>query len=60
MVFPEAGVLFEPKVGDLVVFDSSVKHSVPPCQCEEKRVMIAGNIGVISNTVFLRLATGEL
>lgn len=60
LVFSEAGIMFEPKVGDLIVFDSSVKHSVPPCQCEEKRIMIAGNIGVLSNTVFLRLATGEL
>ena len=38
LVFTEAGIMFEPKVGDLVVFDGQAQHSVPPCDCEEKRV----------------------
>jgi hypothetical protein len=30
----------------LIVFPGIVKHSVPPCECEEKRIMIASNVGV--------------
>ena len=56
LVFSEAGIMFEPKVGDLVIFDGQAKHSVPPCECEEKRVMIAGNIVAVSPTLFLKLA----
>ena len=56
LVFTEAGIAFEPKVGDLVVFSGQVQHSVPPCECEEKRVMIAGNIVAISPTLFLNLS----
>jgi hypothetical protein len=56
LVFTEAGIMFEPKVGDLVVFDGQAQHSVPPCDCEEKRVMIAGNIVAVSSTLFLNLS----
>jgi len=56
LVFSEAGIMFEPKVGDLVIFDGQAEHSVPPCECEEKRVMIAGNIVAISPTLFLNLS----
>ena len=48
--------MFEPKVGDRVVFDGQAKQSVPPCECEEKRVIIAGNIVAVSPTLFLKLA----
>ncbi len=57
LVFSEAGIMFEPKVGDLVLFDGQAQHSVPPCDCEEKRVMIAGNIVAVSPTLFLNLAS---
>ena len=57
LVFSEAGIMFEPKVGDLVLFDGQAQHSVPPCDCEEKRVMIAGNIVAVSSTLFLNLAS---
>ena len=57
LVFPEAGIMFEPKVGDLVVFSGQAQHSVPPCECEDKRVMMAGNISVVASTLFLNLAS---
>ena len=57
LVFTEAGIAFEPKVGDLVVFSGQVQHSVPPCECEEKRVMMAGNIVSISPTLLINLAS---
>ena len=40
----------------VVVFDGQAQHSVPPCDCEEKRVMIAGNIVAVSSTLFLNLS----
>ena len=48
LVFPETKPImcFEPDEGDLVIFSSLARHSVPPCKCKEKRIMIAGNIGV--------------
>tara|TARA_R110000744_G_scaffold2732_1_gene10987 strand:- start:258 stop:872 length:615 start_codon:yes stop_codon:yes gene_type:complete len=57
LVFTEAGIAFEPKVGDLVVFSGQVQHSVPPCECKEKRVMMAGNIVSISPTLLINLAS---
>jgi len=57
LVFTEAGIAFEPKVGDLVVFSGQAQHSVPPCECEEKRVMMAGNIVAISPTLLINLAS---
>ena len=45
------------KVGDLVVFSGQAQHSVPPCECEDKRVMMAGNISVVASTLFLNLAS---
>ena len=57
LVFTEAGIAFEPKVGDLVVFSGQAQHSVPPCECEEKRVMMAGNIVSISPTLLINLAS---
>ena len=46
-MFPETKptICFEPNEGDLIIFSSLVKHSVPPCKCKDKRIMIAGNIG---------------
>ena len=55
-MFKEAGIMFEPKVGDLVVFSGQAQHSVPPCECEDKRVMMAGNIVAVSPTLFVKLA----
>ena len=46
LVFPESGMCFEPNEGDVIIFSSMAKHYVPACDCEEKRIMIAGNIGV--------------
>ena len=48
LVFPETKptICFEPNEGDLIIFSSLAKHSVPPCKCKDKRIMIAGNIGV--------------
>ena len=46
LVFPEAELECHPKEGELIVFPGIVKHSVPPCECEEKRIMIASNVGV--------------
>ena len=48
LVFPETKpvICFEPEEGDLILFSSLARHSVPPCKCKEKRIMIAGNIGV--------------
>jgi len=46
LVFPEADLSIHPKEGELIVFPGIVKHSVPPCECEEKRIMIASNVGV--------------
>ena len=56
-MFREAGIMFEPKVGDLVVFNGQAEHHVPPCECEEKRVMIAGNISAVSSTLLIKLAS---
>ena len=56
LVFREAGVMFEPKVGDLVVFSGQAEHHVPKCECEEKRVMMAGNISAVSSTLLIKLA----
>ena len=57
LVFREAGVMFEPKVGDLVVFSGQAEHHVPKCECEEKRVMMAGNISAVSSTLLIKLAS---
>jgi hypothetical protein len=46
LVFAEADLSIHPKEGELIVFPGIVKHSVPPCECEEKRIMIASNVGV--------------
>jgi len=46
LVFPEGDLSIQPKEGELIVFPGIVKHSVPPCDCEEKRIMIASNVGV--------------
>ena len=46
LVFPDANIEFTPTEGDLIIFSSLANHKVPPCDIEEKRIMIAGNIGV--------------
>ena len=46
LIFPDANIEFSPTEGDLIIFSSLVNHKVPPCECEEPRIMIAGNIGV--------------
>ena len=46
LVFPESKMMFEPNEGELIIFSSLAKHYVPPCSCEDKRIMIAGNIGL--------------
>ena len=51
LVFPDCNYCFFPKEGDLILFDGSVQHEVPECDCEEKRVMVAGNICVVPNIV---------
>ena len=46
LVFPEGDLSIQPREGELIIFPGIVKHSVPPCKCEEKRIMIASNVGV--------------
>jgi len=46
LFFPEGDLSIQPKEGELIVFPGIVRHSVPPCECEEKRIMIARNVGV--------------
>ena len=46
LIFTEGNIEFEPTEGDLIIFSSLVNHKVPRCECEEPRVMIAGNISV--------------
>jgi hypothetical protein len=45
LVFPEADLVIEPKECDLIVFSGLARHSVPPCEVDN-RIVIAGNIGV--------------
>ena len=46
LVFPEGDLSIQPREGELIMFPGIVRHSVPPCKCEEKRIMIASNVGV--------------
>ena len=46
LIFTEANIEFTPTEGDLIIFSSLANHKVPPCDIEEQRIMIAGNIGV--------------
>ena len=46
LVFPDAKIIYEPKEDELIIFPSLCDHLVPPCSCEEKRIMVAGNIGL--------------
>ena len=46
LIFTEANIEFTPTEGDLIIFSSLANHKVPPCNIEEQRIMIAGNIGV--------------
>ena len=34
----------QPKKGDMFIFPSTLRHSVPPQGSEEERIMVAGNI----------------
>ena len=47
LVFPQADLEIYPKEGDIIIFDGNLIHSVPPCECEEKRLVIAGNIEIV-------------
>ena len=47
LVFPDANIEFTPTEGDLIIFSSLANHKVPPCDIEEKRIMIAGNISIL-------------
>ena len=44
LIFPEAKQSFEPEIGDLIIFPSYIKHSVPHSYSENERIVIAGNI----------------
>lgn len=45
LVFPESNIVFEPKEDELVIFPAYVNHYVPLSSNDEKRIMVAGNIG---------------
>jgi len=44
LVFPEVKQVFEPEIGDLIIFPSNIKHSVPKSESENERIVVAGNI----------------
>ena len=44
--FPEADLTIHPQEGELIIFPGIVEHSVPPSDIEEKRIMIASNVGI--------------
>ena len=44
--FPEADLTIHPKEGEVIIFPGIVEHSVPPSDIEEKRIMIASNVGI--------------
>jgi len=44
LVFPEADLTVQPEECDIVVFSGLARHSVPPCEVDN-RIVIAGNIG---------------
>ena len=46
IMFPEANLTIHPKEGELIIFPGIVAHSVPSSDCEEKRIMIASNVGI--------------
>jgi len=46
IIFREANLTIHPKEGELIIFPGIVEHSVPPSDCEEKRIMIASNVGI--------------
>lgn len=46
LVFPDSNIIFEPKEDELVIFPSYINHYVPLSNIEEKRIMVAGNIGL--------------
>ena len=46
LVFPEADLTIQPNEKDIIIFSGLARHSVPPCQVNN-RIVIAGNIGVM-------------
>jgi|TARA_X000001382_G_scaffold114744_1_gene93230 hypothetical protein len=46
LVFSESNIIFEPKEDELVFFPSYISHHVPTSVNDQKRIMIAGNIGL--------------
>ena len=46
LVFPDSNIIFEPKENELVIFPAYLNHYVPVYEKDEKRIMIAGNIGL--------------
>jgi len=44
--FPEADLTIYPKESEVIIFPGIVEHSVPPSDIEEKRIMIASNVGI--------------
>ena len=44
LIFPEAKQVFEPELGDLIIFPSYIKHFVPKSESENERIVVAGNI----------------
>ena len=45
LVFPEADLTIHPNKGEIILFSGMARHSVPPCEVDN-RIVIAGNIGV--------------
>jgi hypothetical protein len=44
LIFPEVKQVFEPELGDLIIFPSYIKHFVPKSESENERIVVAGNI----------------
>ena len=42
----------QPKRGDMFIFPSTLRHSVPPQESDEERIMIAGNIWYNFNSTY--------
>ena len=43
--FPDADLTIHPEEGDIILFSGLARHSVPPCEVDN-RIVVAGNIGV--------------
>jgi hypothetical protein len=59
LVFPDAKQSVIPKKNTMIMFPGWVKHSVPKHQCDHKRIIIAGNLGLNPYWMTSRFKTGR-